>query len=150
MTTGHRLFYKELLCFNTMPCRHMPLPVHFWWCFYASNALSGAFRHASLYSCRGRRCSGSLPWSPLTVAINACLCWSKQAMISSRRRCGPSTCSPGTTARPRSWSRGRRAGLCCWAVIFVPLPLPRKVIQTSCCTRLLFKCYTNWLGHGHG
>ena len=22
-------FYKESLCFNTMPCRHMPLPVHF-------------------------------------------------------------------------------------------------------------------------
>ena len=28
MTTGHRLFYKEFLCFNAMPCRHMPLLVH--------------------------------------------------------------------------------------------------------------------------
>ena len=25
-----RLFRKEFLCFNTMPCRHMPLLVHFW------------------------------------------------------------------------------------------------------------------------
>ena len=30
MTTGRRLFCKEILCFNTMPCRHMPLLVHFW------------------------------------------------------------------------------------------------------------------------
>ena len=29
MTTGHRLFCKEFLRFNTMPCRHMPLLVHF-------------------------------------------------------------------------------------------------------------------------
>ena len=29
MTTGHRLFCKEFLCFNTMPWRHMPLLVHF-------------------------------------------------------------------------------------------------------------------------
>ena len=29
MTTGHRLFCKEILCFNTMPCRHMPVLVHF-------------------------------------------------------------------------------------------------------------------------
>ena len=29
MTTGRRLFCKELLCFNTVPCRHMPLLVHF-------------------------------------------------------------------------------------------------------------------------
>ena len=28
-TTGHRLFCKESLCFNTMPCRHMPFLVHF-------------------------------------------------------------------------------------------------------------------------
>ena len=27
---GNRLFCKEFLCFNTMPCRHMPLLVHFW------------------------------------------------------------------------------------------------------------------------
>ena len=27
--TGHRLFFKGVLCFNTMPCRHMPLLVHF-------------------------------------------------------------------------------------------------------------------------
>ena len=30
MTTGHRLFCEELLCFDTIPCRHMPLLVHFW------------------------------------------------------------------------------------------------------------------------
>ena len=29
MTTGDRLFCKEFLCFNTVPCRHMPLLVHF-------------------------------------------------------------------------------------------------------------------------
>ena len=29
MTTGHRLFFEEFQCFNTMPCRHMPLLVHF-------------------------------------------------------------------------------------------------------------------------
>ena len=29
VTTGYRLFRKEFLCFNTMPCRPMPLPVHF-------------------------------------------------------------------------------------------------------------------------
>ena len=29
MTKGHRLFCKEPLCFNTMPCRPMPLLVHF-------------------------------------------------------------------------------------------------------------------------
>ena len=29
MTTGHRLFCQEVLCFNTTPCRHMPLLVHF-------------------------------------------------------------------------------------------------------------------------
>ena len=29
MTSGHMLFCKEFLCFNTMPCRHMPLLVHF-------------------------------------------------------------------------------------------------------------------------
>ena len=29
MVTGHRLFCKEILCFNTLPCRHMPLLVHF-------------------------------------------------------------------------------------------------------------------------
>ena len=27
---GDRLFCKKFLCFNTMPCRHMPLLVHFW------------------------------------------------------------------------------------------------------------------------
>ena len=30
MTAGHRLFCKECPCFNTLPCRHMPLHVHFW------------------------------------------------------------------------------------------------------------------------
>ena len=30
MTTGRRLFCKEFLSFDTMPCRHMPLLVHFW------------------------------------------------------------------------------------------------------------------------
>ena len=30
MTTGRRLFSKEVLCFNTMPCRHVPVLVHFW------------------------------------------------------------------------------------------------------------------------
>ena len=30
MKTGHRLFCKDFLCFNTMPCRHIPLLVHFW------------------------------------------------------------------------------------------------------------------------
>ena len=30
MTTGHWLFCREFLCFNTMPRRHMPLLVHFW------------------------------------------------------------------------------------------------------------------------
>ena len=30
MTTGRRLFCKEFLCFDTIPCRHMPLLVHFW------------------------------------------------------------------------------------------------------------------------
>ena len=30
MKTGHRLFCKEFLCFNTMPCRHVPFLVHFW------------------------------------------------------------------------------------------------------------------------
>ena len=29
MTTGHRLFRKDFLCLNTMPCRQMPLLVHF-------------------------------------------------------------------------------------------------------------------------
>ena len=29
MTTGHRLFCKEFLRLNTMPCRHTPLLVHF-------------------------------------------------------------------------------------------------------------------------
>ena len=29
LTTGHRLFRREFLCFNTVPCRHMPLLVHF-------------------------------------------------------------------------------------------------------------------------
>ena len=29
MTTGHRLFCKEFLGFNTMPCRNMLLLVHF-------------------------------------------------------------------------------------------------------------------------
>ena len=29
MTPGHRLFCKEFLCFDTIPCRHMPLFVHF-------------------------------------------------------------------------------------------------------------------------
>ena len=33
MTTGHRLFCKELLSFNTTPRRHTPLHVHF--CAYA-------------------------------------------------------------------------------------------------------------------
>ena len=28
--TGHRLFCKGFLCFNNMPCRPMPLLVHFW------------------------------------------------------------------------------------------------------------------------
>ena len=28
MATGHRLFCKQFLCFNTMSCRHMPLLVH--------------------------------------------------------------------------------------------------------------------------
>ena len=31
------------------------------------------------------------------------------------------------------------------------MPLPRKVLQTSYCTHLLFVlCSTKWLGHGHG
>ena len=30
MTTGHRLFCKECLRFDTTPCRHMSLLVHFW------------------------------------------------------------------------------------------------------------------------
>ena len=29
MTTGRRLFCREFLCFNTTPCRHMPILVHF-------------------------------------------------------------------------------------------------------------------------
>ena len=29
MTTGHRLFRKEILCFDTTPCRHMPFLVHY-------------------------------------------------------------------------------------------------------------------------
>ena len=29
MTTGHRLLRKDLPGFDTMPCRHMPLLVHF-------------------------------------------------------------------------------------------------------------------------
>ena len=29
MTTGHRLFCKELLCFSTVLCRHMPSLAHF-------------------------------------------------------------------------------------------------------------------------
>ena len=29
MTTGHWLFCKKFLRFNTMPCRHMPLLVYF-------------------------------------------------------------------------------------------------------------------------
>ena len=28
MTTGHRLFGKDLLRFNATPCHHMPLLVH--------------------------------------------------------------------------------------------------------------------------
>ena len=30
MTTGHRLFFKEFLHFNTMHCRRAPFLVHFW------------------------------------------------------------------------------------------------------------------------
>ena len=30
MSTGHRLFCKEFLCFNTSPCRPMPWLVHSW------------------------------------------------------------------------------------------------------------------------
>ena len=30
MTTGYRLFCKVFMFFNTLPCRHMPLLVHFW------------------------------------------------------------------------------------------------------------------------
>ena len=30
MSTGHRLLCKELLCFKTTPCRHMPSLVHSW------------------------------------------------------------------------------------------------------------------------
>ena len=30
MTTGHRLFCKEFLCFGTMPCRPMPSLMRFW------------------------------------------------------------------------------------------------------------------------
>ena len=29
MTTGHRLFCEAFLCFNTMPCPHLPRLVHF-------------------------------------------------------------------------------------------------------------------------
>ena len=35
MTTGHRLSCKEFLCFDTVPCLHMPLLVHFWVCHAA-------------------------------------------------------------------------------------------------------------------
>ena len=38
-----------------------------------------------------------------------------------------------------------------WAVILIPIPVPREVLQTSYCTHSLFwRCSTNWLGHGHG
>ena len=30
MTTWHKLFCEEFLCFSAMPCHHMPLFVHFW------------------------------------------------------------------------------------------------------------------------
>ena len=29
LTTGHRLVCKDFMCFDTMPCRHMRLLVHF-------------------------------------------------------------------------------------------------------------------------
>ena len=37
--------------------------------------------------------------------------------------------------------------------VFIPRPLPEKVMQTSLCTHLAFvirKCYMNCIGHGHG
>ena len=37
MTTGYRLFRKEFLRFETMPCRQKPLPVHFWLAFAESD-----------------------------------------------------------------------------------------------------------------
>ena len=45
-TTGHRLFCKELPCFNTTPCRHMTLLVHFWLRLRrAPSAFSGGDAH---------------------------------------------------------------------------------------------------------
>ena len=52
MTTGHRLLCKELLCFNIMPCRHMPLLVHFW------------TRGNYLWLPRGRPRAKTLRWQP--------------------------------------------------------------------------------------
>ena len=54
MTTGHRLFCKEFLCFNTMPCRHMPLLVQFRSCggcdltllAHLPSSRKGDFEHA--------------------------------------------------------------------------------------------------------
>ena len=53
MTTGHRLFCKEFLRFNTLPCRRMPLLAHFW-CYHAVVLLEWDDN-----SCRhGVQCSG--------------------------------------------------------------------------------------------
>ena len=51
--------------------------------------------------------------------------------------------------RAACWSAGCLAALI-WAVIFIPIPLPRKVMRTPYSTHVLFECSTNWFGHGHG
>ena len=51
MTTGHRLFCKEFACFNTMPCRLMPLLVQLWLvcpCPLATRPLAKEAKLASL------------------------------------------------------------------------------------------------------
>ena len=51
-----------------------------------------------------------------------------------------------------AWNASRRLHhQCIWAVIFIPIPLPRKVIQTSCCTHMLLKSVIQTgLGMGMG
>ena len=63
---GVSSFCKKLLCFNTMPCRHMPLLVHSWLYFKMLNALK------KCYSCRG----DSLLGCQLSGRLETrCSCW---------------------------------------------------------------------------
>ena len=61
-------FCKEFLCFNTMPCRHMPLIVHFW----PSRPLRFCFRRRA--SALPRALRGSVGPSVLAIIIYIYIC----------------------------------------------------------------------------